>query len=81
MTQSLTEENRQQIARRSALKRLVDVEDVANAVDFLLGDRIEKHYRHSDYRRRGEHGMMTIENKDAIPAGVSPRRHGCARWN
>jgi 3-oxoacyl-[acyl-carrier protein] reductase len=39
MTQSLTEENRQQIARRSALKRLVDVEDVANAVDFLLSDQ------------------------------------------
>lgn len=38
MTHSLTEENRQQIARRSALKRLVEVEDVANAVDFLLGE-------------------------------------------
>jgi 3-oxoacyl-[acyl-carrier protein] reductase len=39
MTQDVTEEGRQQIARRSALKRLVDVEDVANAVDFLLSDR------------------------------------------
>lgn len=39
MTQAMTEESRQQIARRSALKRLVDVEDVANAVDFLLSDR------------------------------------------
>ena len=38
LTQSLTEENRQQIARRSALKRMVDVEDVANAVDFLMGE-------------------------------------------
>jgi 3-oxoacyl-[acyl-carrier protein] reductase len=38
MTQSLTEENRQQIARRSALKRMVDVEDVASAVDFLMGE-------------------------------------------
>jgi 3-oxoacyl-[acyl-carrier protein] reductase len=38
MTKSLTEENRQQIARRSALKRMVDVEDVANAVDFLMGE-------------------------------------------
>jgi len=38
MTQGLTEENRQQIARRSALKRMVDVEDVANAVDFLMGE-------------------------------------------
>jgi 3-oxoacyl-[acyl-carrier protein] reductase len=38
MTQGLTEENRQQIARRSALKRMVDVGDVANAVDFLMGE-------------------------------------------
>jgi 3-oxoacyl-[acyl-carrier protein] reductase len=38
MTKGLTQEQRQQIERRSALKRLVDVEDVANAVDFLLGD-------------------------------------------
>jgi len=38
MTHSLTEENRQQIARRSALKRMVDVEDVANVVDFLMGE-------------------------------------------
>jgi 3-oxoacyl-[acyl-carrier protein] reductase len=39
MTRSLTEEQRQQITRRSALKRLVDIEDVVNAVEFLLGDR------------------------------------------
>ncbi len=38
MTKSMTAEDRQRIERRSALKRLVDVEDVANAVDFLLGD-------------------------------------------
>jgi 3-oxoacyl-[acyl-carrier protein] reductase len=38
MTKSLTEEGRERIARRSALKRLVEVDDVANAVDFLLGD-------------------------------------------
>jgi 3-oxoacyl-[acyl-carrier protein] reductase len=38
LTQSLSEEDRQRIARRSALKRLAVVEDVAHAVDFLLGD-------------------------------------------
>jgi 3-oxoacyl-[acyl-carrier protein] reductase len=38
MTKSMTDEDRQRVERRSALKRLVDVEDVANAVDFLLGD-------------------------------------------
>jgi 3-oxoacyl-[acyl-carrier protein] reductase len=38
MTHGLTEEQRKQIERRSALKRMVDVEDVADAVEFLLGD-------------------------------------------
>jgi 3-oxoacyl-[acyl-carrier protein] reductase len=35
----MTDEQREQIVRRSALKRLVEVEDVANAVEFLLGQR------------------------------------------
>jgi 3-oxoacyl-[acyl-carrier protein] reductase len=39
MTRDLTEEMRQQITRRSALKRLVGIEDVVNAVEFLLDDR------------------------------------------
>jgi 3-oxoacyl-[acyl-carrier protein] reductase len=39
MTQGLTKEQRQQIMRRSALKRLPEIDDVANAVEFLLGDR------------------------------------------
>ena len=38
MTRSMKDEQREQIVRRSALKRLVDVEDVANAVEFLLSD-------------------------------------------
>ena len=38
MTQGLADEQRAQIARRSALRRLPAVEDVANAVEFLLGD-------------------------------------------
>ena len=38
MTGGLTEEQRQKIERRSALRRLAEVEDVANAVEFLLGD-------------------------------------------
>jgi 3-oxoacyl-[acyl-carrier protein] reductase len=37
MTQKMTDEQREQIVRRSALKRLVHVEDVANTVEFLLG--------------------------------------------
>jgi 3-oxoacyl-[acyl-carrier protein] reductase len=39
MTHGLAEEQRQQIVRRSPLRRLADVEDVANAVEYLLGDK------------------------------------------
>jgi 3-oxoacyl-[acyl-carrier protein] reductase len=38
MTRGMKDEQREQIVRRSALKRLVEVEDVANAVEFLLSD-------------------------------------------
>jgi 3-oxoacyl-[acyl-carrier protein] reductase len=39
MTRDLSDEQRAKVARRSALKRLASVEDVANAVEFLLGDK------------------------------------------
>jgi 3-oxoacyl-[acyl-carrier protein] reductase len=39
MTQGLGDEQRQQVARRSALRRLPEVDDVADAVEFLLGDK------------------------------------------
>src|SRR5256885_1328843 len=39
MTQGLAPAQREQIARRSALRRLPDVGDVADAVEFLLGDK------------------------------------------
>ena len=39
MTQGLDDERRQQIARRSALQRLPEIDDVVNAVEFLLGDK------------------------------------------
>jgi 3-oxoacyl-[acyl-carrier protein] reductase len=38
MTSGLTEEHRERIARRSALGRLVEVDDVAAAVEYLLSD-------------------------------------------
>jgi 3-oxoacyl-[acyl-carrier protein] reductase len=38
MTKGLTEEQREQIARRSALRRQVEVTDVAAAVEYLLSD-------------------------------------------
>jgi 3-oxoacyl-[acyl-carrier protein] reductase len=39
MTQGLDGEGREQVARRSALRRFPDVDDVADAVEFLLGAR------------------------------------------
>jgi 3-oxoacyl-[acyl-carrier protein] reductase len=39
MTGSLTDEQRDRIVRRSALKRFAEVGDVANAVEFLLSDK------------------------------------------
>ena len=38
MTESMTDEQRGKIASRAALRRLVGVEDVANAVSFLMSD-------------------------------------------
>jgi len=37
MTRDLSEEQREQIVRRSSLRRMTDIDDVANAVEFLLG--------------------------------------------
>jgi 3-oxoacyl-[acyl-carrier protein] reductase len=39
MTQGLGDEEREKIARRSALKRLTGADDVADAVEFLLSDK------------------------------------------
>ncbi|HEY6259934.1 MAG TPA: SDR family NAD(P)-dependent oxidoreductase [Xanthobacteraceae bacterium] len=39
MTAGMEDDQRQQVARRSALRRLVDVDDVADAVEFLMGDK------------------------------------------
>jgi 3-oxoacyl-[acyl-carrier protein] reductase len=39
MTRDLGERQREQVIRRSALRRLADIDDVANAVEFLLGHK------------------------------------------
>jgi 3-oxoacyl-[acyl-carrier protein] reductase len=39
LTRSLDAEQRDRIVRRSALRRLAAVDDIAHAVDFLLGDK------------------------------------------
>ena len=41
MTHSLAGEQRQKVMRRSALRRLASVDDVANAVEFLLSDKAQ----------------------------------------
>jgi 3-oxoacyl-[acyl-carrier protein] reductase len=38
MTEELSESHREQIARRSALRRMADAVDVARSVEFLLGE-------------------------------------------
>jgi 3-oxoacyl-[acyl-carrier protein] reductase len=37
MTQGMADEQRERIVRRSALRRMVEIDDVANAVEFLMG--------------------------------------------
>jgi 3-oxoacyl-[acyl-carrier protein] reductase len=39
MTSVFSDEQRQQIVRRTALRRFPEVDDVANAVEFLLSDK------------------------------------------
>lgn len=39
LTRGMTGDQRQKVIRRSALQRLAEVDDVANTVEFLLGDR------------------------------------------
>jgi 3-oxoacyl-[acyl-carrier protein] reductase len=39
MTRELSEEKRQKVMGRSALRRLADAKDVANAIEFLLSDK------------------------------------------
>ncbi len=39
MTEGLDEAKRDQIRRRSPLRRLAEIDDVADAVEFLLSDK------------------------------------------
>ncbi len=39
MTHSLGEQQRDQLVRRSALRRLADIDDIADAVEFLIGEK------------------------------------------
>ena len=52
MTQGDDRGAARQVARRSALRRLAGVDDVANAVEYLLGDGGAQYHRHRADRRR-----------------------------
>ena len=58
MTQSLNEGHRAQIARRSALQRLVDVEDVAVAVSIPDERCRPQHHRHGDGGGCRQYGVV-----------------------
>ena len=53
MTARPGEAQREQDRRRSALRRLAEVEDVAAMVAFLMGETRPQHHRHGDDGRRG----------------------------
>jgi 3-oxoacyl-[acyl-carrier protein] reductase len=59
MTQELDEAQRQQIARRSALKRLADPIEVARGVEFLLGDGGRNITGTTLAIDAGKHGVMS----------------------
>ena len=57
--------------RRTALRRLAEVEDVADAVEYLLGDGAQ-HRRHGNDRRRRRHRLATAG--ECRLAKLAPRR-------
>ena len=79
MTHGLKDEQRQQIERRSALRRLAGVEDVANAVEYLLGEKA-KNITGRDHGRRREYGMSEVQTQRGRQCSPQPKP-GCARWN
>ena len=59
MTQSMTEAQRGQIARRSALRRFPEIEDVANAVEYPARRRRPQHLRHRAHDRCRQHRLTS----------------------
>jgi hypothetical protein len=71
MTQGLKAEQRQQIVRRSALRRLTEIDDVAGRGRVPAWLEIEKHHGHGTYGRRRQHGMTASLTKRPETAGGS----------
>ena len=80
MTHGLAGEQRQQVIRRSALRRLADVEDTANAVEFLLSDKALKHFGHSVDGRCRRYGVAPFASlsKHSPPRSASSGK--CNQW-
>ena len=73
MTHGLAGEQREQVMRRSALRRLAEVDDVADAVEFLLGDKAREHHRHGADRRRRRDGVARTSELHSRAASRRPR--------
>jgi len=63
MTSIFTEEQRKQIVRRTALRRFPEVEDVANAVEYLLSDKARNVTGTVLTIDSGAHGIAAIANR------------------
>jgi len=69
MTHGLVGERRRKIVRRSALRRLASLDEVANAVEFLLGDKSQSVSGTVFDRRRWRYGLGPPRNADISDRG------------
>ena len=79
MTNELSDSQREQIARRSALKRMAEAEDVASSVDYLHGPRRPKHHRHRAHGRRRQHHLTIKAACDRLRYPRSVRHRAAHR--
>ena len=76
MTHGLKDEQRQQIIRRSALKRLAEIDDVANAVEFCWADKAKNITGMVLTVDAGKYGM----NEQAIAAPARSSGSAAKAW-
>ena len=80
MTHGLAGEQRAQVMRRSALRRLASVEDVANAVEYLLSDKALQRFRHGADRRRRRDGLSHIPTVPCSGDIITILSHATTGW-
>ena len=71
MTQGSPASSASRSRAAARLRRLAEVDDVANAVEFLLGRRRAQHHRHGADRRRRRHGVVDDERAREIRSGLA----------